>query len=154
MTNNTQKKICLCCYVALAFCGVYTVFMALHFIQLLNGKNDIDWLQNGIVKLSFFSLYVISSFLMMGMWIKVVLNILKGLRESVVFPKNNVHLLFWLALVYFIYILCWSNQMILYHDEFAFRVQANNLIMPFFLLFFAFMYKVAADAVEENNLTI
>ena len=50
MTNNTQKKICLCCYVALAFCGVYTVFMALHFIQLLNGKNDIDWLQNGITK--------------------------------------------------------------------------------------------------------
>ena len=25
---------------------------------------------------------------------------------------------------------------------------------PFFLLFFAFMYKVAADAVEENNLTV
>jgi hypothetical protein len=33
-------------------------------------------------------------------------------------------------------------------------IAPENFITPFFLLFFAFMYKVAADAVEENNLTI
>ena len=46
------------------------------------------------------------------------------------------------------------NQLILFQDNFIFGFTGSNLIMPFLLLFFAFMYKVAADAVEENNLTI
>ena len=91
---------------------------------------------------------------MIGMWIKVVINILRGIKENSVFPQSNVRLLFWLALVFFVYILCWTNHVVLYQDNFVFEFQANNIIMPFFLLFFAFMYKVAADAVEENNLTI
>ncbi len=154
MKNKTQKNIRLCCYVALAFCIIYAIVMAVHFIGLLNGVNDIDWAQHHARKIGFFIIYVLSSFLMIGMWIKVVINILRGIKENSVFPQSNVRLLFWLALVFFVYILCWTNHVVLYQDNFVFEFQANNIIMPFFLLFFAFMYKVAADAVEENNLTI
>ena len=144
----------MCCYLALAFCIIYAIVMAAHFVGLLNGVNDIDWVQRRALKIGFFIVYVLASFLMIGMWVKVVINILKGIKENSVFPKTNVQLLFLLVLVFFVYILCWTNQEVLYRDNFIFEVQANNIIMPFFLLFFAFMYKVAADAVEENSLTV
>ena len=40
------------------------------------------------------------------------------------------------------------------YDDAVFRLLLDDLLIPFFILFFAFMYKVAADAVEENNLTV
>ena len=84
---------------------------------------------------------------------KIVFNILNGLRENTAFPKSNVKLLFWLALAFFIYLLCWTNEPVLF-DDVAFRLISDIFLIPFCILFFAFMYKVAADAVEENNLTI
>ena len=62
--------------------------------------------------------------------------------------------MFWIALADFVYLLGFNNLHILWNDDVVFQLQHTNLVMPFFLLFFAFMYKVAADAVEENNLTV
>ena len=59
-----------------------------------------------------------------------------------------------MALVDFVYMLAYMNLPILWKDDLVFYLQHSNLVMPFLMLFFAFMYKVAADAVEENNLTI
>ena len=57
------------------------------------------------------------------------------------------------ALAFFIYLLCRTNEPVLF-DDVAFRLISDIFLVPFCILFFAFMYKVAADAVEENNLTI
>ena len=91
---------------------------------------------------------------MVALCIKVVVNILKGIRENTVFPKNNVKLMFWMALADFVYMLGFTNLPVLWSDKSLFYLQHTNFVTPFLLLFFAFMYKVAADAVEENNLTI
>ena len=90
---------------------------------------------------------------MVGLCVKVVSNTLRGMRENNAFPQNNVKPLLWLAVVSFFYMLCWMNQSVLHGME-GIHFQGVNFILPFLLLFFAFMYKVAADAVEENNLTI
>ena len=154
MKDKTIKIIRICCYVALIFCTVWLVFTIVHSVQLLNGKDGIDWKSNGTMKVVFSIFYILSTITMLGLWFKVIVNILTGLRESTVFPKSNIKLLFWLSFVYFVYLLCWTNQFILYKDDVLLQLQMNNIVTPFFLLFFAFMYKVAADAVEENNLTI
>lgn len=98
-------------------------------------------------------MYIISAAVSVFLCIKIVLNIFRGLSENTVFPKSNVGLLFWLVFVFFIYLLCRTNEPIFY-DEAAFRLISDDFLVPFFILFFAFMYKVAADAVEENNLTV
>ena len=154
MKDKTIKIIRICCYVALIFCTIWLVFTIVHSVQLLNGKDGIDWKSNSTMKVVFFILYLLSTIVMLGLWFKVIVNILMGLRESTVFPKSNIKLLFWLSFVYFVYLLCWTNQFILYKDDVLLQLHMNNIVTPFFLLFFAFMYKVAADAVEENNLTI
>ena len=98
--------------------------------------------------------YIVGSIAMIGMCVKAVLNTLKGLRENTAFPRSNEKLLFWIALADFIYLLGFWNFQLLWKDDVVLALTDKNFITPFFLLFFAFMYKVAADAVEENKLTI
>ena len=106
------------------------------------------------MKVVYFALYVLSTLLQITLICIAVINVFRGIHENAVFPKSNVKLLFWLVLVDFVYELCWTNLPILFDDGFVLQLVNTNFVTPFFLLFFAFMYKVAADAVEENSLTI
>jgi hypothetical protein len=54
----------------------------------------------------------------------------------------------------FIHLLGFGNLPVLWKEDVIIQFQHTNFVTPFFLLFFAFMYKVAADAVEENKLTV
>ena len=157
MINKNQKNIRACSIIALILCVIWTVINVLYFIGLLTGKSGmtekVDWSENNSIKIVYFILYLSSTVMMIVLCFKVIINVLKGLREQVVFPQNNVKPLLWLASVSFIYMLCWMNQPIL-RGVISIHMQGANFILPFLLLFFAFMYKVAADAVEENNLTI
>ena len=98
--------------------------------------------------------YLLGVVAMIGMCIKAVFNTLKGLRENMVFPRSNEKLMFWIALADFVYLFGRADFSLLWKDDVVLQLTHTNLVTPFFLLFFAFMYKVAADAVEENNLTV
>lgn len=153
MKDKTTRKIYICSYAALAFCAIWFLLMVLHFVQLIGYNEDIDWAINRLWKTSLVAAYIISTTISVFLCVKFVLNTFKGLRENTAFPNNNVGLLFWLALAFFVYLICRTNEQVLY-KEILFQIVPDVFIVPFFILFFAFMYKVAADAVEENNLTI
>ena len=158
MKDKTIKNIRICCYVALVFCALWVVVMVNYLIADILGYGPwpkaVDWSQNTAMKIAVLACCLVGSVAMIALSIKVVINILKGIRENVAFPKSNVKLLFWMALVDFVYMLGFTNLPNLWSDDVIFTLLHTNFITPFFLLFFAFMYKVAADAVEENNLTV
>ena len=158
MKDKTIKNIRICCYVALAFCVLWIVVMVNYLIADVLGYGPwpkaVDWSQNTAMKIAVLACYLPGAVAMIALSIKMVLNILKGIRENMVFPKSNVKLLLCMALADFVYLLGFTNLPILWNDKVVFYLQHTNFVMPFLLLFFAFMYKVAADAVEENNLTI
>ena len=158
MTDKTKKKIQVCSIIALVMCFLWALYNAMVFIGLLTGLGGVsekaNWSDNNSLKIVYFIIYFCSTVVLIGMCIKVIVNTLRGLHEHVAFPQNNVKPLFWLAAASFVYMLCWVNQPLLHKDYFVFKFAGANFILPFLLLFFAFMYKVAADAVEENNLTI
>lgn len=158
MKDKTFKNIRLCCYVALAFCALWIVVMVNYLLANVLGygpwPKSIDWSQHAVMKAVILGCWLLGTLAMIALCIKAVVNMLKGLRENTVFPKSNVKLLFWVALVDFIYQLGFVNLSFLWREPLEIHFNHTNLVTPFFLLFFAFMYKVAADAVEENNLTI
>ena len=158
MKDKTIKNIRICCYVALAFCALWIVVMVNYLIADILGYGPwpkaVDWSQNTAMKIVVLACCLLGAVAMIVLSIKMVLNILKGIRENTVFPKSNVKLLFWMAFVDFVYMLGFTNLPNLWNDDVIFTLLHTNFITPFLLLFFAFMYKVAADAVEENNLTI
>ncbi len=158
MTKKTEKRINACCILALMLSILWAMYELLYIIGLFTGwgvvKEKVDWMTNSIVKWAIFIIFLLSIVSLIGLCIKIVENIHAGVREHVAFPQDNVKLLFWFALADFIYRLSWANIPVLFQDDFTLFFTGANLIMPFLLLFFAFMYKVAADAVEENNLTV
>lgn len=153
MKDKTIRNIRLCLYTAIVLCSIWLLLMVIHFVQIFCGYENIDWSDSGLVKIGLIVLYIISEVVSVYLCYKIVLNIFRGLRENTVFPKSNVKLFLWLALAFCIYLLCRTNESILY-DTASFRLLLDDFLIPFCILFFAFMYKVAADAVEENNLTI
>lgn len=158
MTNKTLKNIRLCCFAAMAFCLFWAVSMVVNFAVHIFGNNavlhPIDWSQNTFMKVVVVFCYVVGTIAMIGICVKVAFNILKGLRENMAFPRNNERLMFWASLVDFVRLFGTANFAKLWDDSLVLLIAPENFITPFFLLFFAFMYKVAADAVEENNLTV
>ena len=158
MTKKTSKNIRLCCFMALAFCLVWAVSMVVNFTASLFGTNaalhPIDWTKNTFMKVVVVFCYVAGTIAMIGLCVKVVFNTLKGLRENIAFPRSNEKLMFWIALADFVYLFGRADFFLLWKDDVVLQLTHANFLSPFFLLFFAFMYKVAADAVEENSLTV
>ena len=153
MKDKTIRNIYLCSGTALVLCAIWALFMVIHFIQVFNGHNYIEWSSNSLLKIGLIAMYSFSTIVCVFLCIKIVLNTFKGLRNNTAFPQKNVGLLFWLALAFFFYLICRTNEPILYGDALL-RFVPEIFLIPFCILFFAFMYKVAADAVEENNLTV
>jgi hypothetical protein len=160
MKDKTLKNIKICCYVALAFCLVWvisniiTINFTLGMVGVKASSHSINWSENTAMKVIVLACYLLGSVAMIALCVKAVFNVLKGIRENTVFPRSNEKLMFWIALADFIYLFGYCNLQILWDDDAVLALTNNIFITPFFLLFFAFMYKVAADAVEENNLTI
>ena len=157
MKDKTIRNIRLCCYIALLFCVVWTGFTFKHIVDLLgygSSSFPIDWSVGSLLKIVIAICYLLGSFSMIALSTMAILNTFKGIRENTVFPRNNVKLLFWMALASFVHIIGYCNLQVLWEDDVFFQLPPTIFVMPFLLLFFAFMYKVAADAVEENNLTI
>lgn len=157
MKDKTLKNIKLCCCIALAFCFVWLVLLIKNSFNLL-GSNvsslSVNWTVNTTLKIFVLACYLLGNVAMIVLCMKAVFNTLSGLRENSVFPRSNEKLMFGIALADFVFLLGVWNLQILWNDNLVFALTHDNFVTPFFLLFFAFMYKVAADAVEENNLTI
>ena len=164
MKQKTFKNIRTVCIIALAMCGIWALVMLGHFLTMslapnhdffgkMVGLKIMDWSTHTKAKIIYFILYVISTIVMIWLCVKAVCNILKGIKEGVVFPKSNVKLFYWLALADFIYMAVNRNSTFLYGFN-SIYFNHDNFTTPFIILILAMMYKVASQAVEENNLTI
>ena len=158
MTNKTSKNIRICCFVALAFCFIWAVSMVVNFIVNVFGNtasfHPIYWSQNTLMKIVVILCYAAGTIAIIGLYVKVVINTLRGLRADNAFPRNNEKLMWWIGLVDCVRLCGAANVATLCDDNLVLALVPDNFVTPFFLLFFAFMYKVAADAVEENNLPV
>ena len=164
MKQKTFKNIRTVCIIALVMCGIWALVMLGHFLTMslapnhdffgkMVGLKIMDWSTHTTAKIIYFILYVISTIVMIWLCVKAVCNILKGIKEGVVFPKSNVKLFYWMALADFIYMAVNRNSTFLYGFN-SIYFNHDNFTTPFIILILAMMYKVASQAVEENNLTI
>ena len=158
MENKNLRNIRLCCIVAFVFCFIWAGVMVNYFVADLIALGSwpfgIDWSTNIAAKVITLVCFLLGTAFMISICITGVHNIFKGLRENKIFPKNNVGLLFCAPVADFVYQLGVNNLPLLWNDELFFQIGQANLITPCFLVFFAFMYKAAADAVEQDRLTI
>ncbi|MCR5710009.1 MAG: hypothetical protein K6G79_05955 [Bacteroidales bacterium] len=78
----------------------------------------------------------------------------KGLREGELFPKSNISLIRWGALVAGILSFVHSNYASVVKGESTLMLESNTILIPLIVLLFAGLYKMAYLAAKDSKLAI
>ena len=78
----------------------------------------------------------------------------KGLKDGEIFPKSNISLIRWSALVAAFLAFVHSNYAAVVKGESALMVDSNVILVPLIVLLFAGLYKMAYLAAKDSKLAI
>ena len=78
----------------------------------------------------------------------------RGLEEGEIFPKSNISLIRWTALVAALLAFVQNNYDAVVKGESVLTVDSNVFLVPLIVLLFAGLYKMAYLAAKDSNLAI
>ena len=78
----------------------------------------------------------------------------RGLENGEIFPKSNISLIRWSALVAALLAFVHSNYAAVVKGESALMVDSNVILVPLIVLLFAGLYKMAYLAAKDSKLAI
>ena len=78
----------------------------------------------------------------------------RGLEEGEIFPKSNISLIRWTALVTALLAFVHNNYDAVVKGESVLTVDSNVFLIPLIVLLFAGLYKMAYLAAKDSNLAI
>ena len=78
----------------------------------------------------------------------------KGLKDGDIFPKSNIPLIRWTALVAALLAFVQSNYSAVVKGESEFMLDSNTILIPLVVLLFAGIYKMAYLAAKDSSLAI
>ncbi|MDT3357146.1 MAG: hypothetical protein LIR35_06135 [Bacteroidota bacterium] len=78
----------------------------------------------------------------------------RGLANGEIFPKSNISLIRWTALLSVLLTFVNSNYSAVVKGESQFSLDSNTILVPIIVLLFAGLYKMAYLAAKDSNLAI
>ena len=78
----------------------------------------------------------------------------RGLANGEIFPKSNISLIRWGALVAALLAFVKNNYSAVVKGESVFMLDSNTILVPLIVLLFAGLYKMAYLAAKDSNLAI
>ena len=78
----------------------------------------------------------------------------RGLKNGEIFPKSNISLIRWSALVAALLAFVRCNYGAVVKGESALMIDSNVILIPLIILLFAGLYKMAYLAAKDSNLAI
>ena len=78
----------------------------------------------------------------------------KGLQDGEIFPKSNIPIIRWTALVAGLLAFVHANYAAVVKGESALMLDSNTILVPLIVLLFAGLYKMAYLAAKDRNLAI
>lgn len=78
----------------------------------------------------------------------------KGLKDGDIFPKSNITLIRWAALVAGLLAFVHSNYAAVVKGESELMLESNTILIPLIVLLFAGLYKMAYLAEQDSKLAI
>ena len=158
MNNSTQKSIRGLSIAILVIGGltlIYTYFQMVSQLWLNNFITPIVW--NPEIK--GWQIFILAA-RYVGVTLLFVLcciflcRINKGLKEGEFFPKSNISLIRWTALVAALLAFVHSNYNAVVKGESEFMLDSNTILIPLIVLLFAGLYKMAYLAAKDSKLAI
>ena len=158
MKNSTQKSIRNLSIAILVIGGLTLIYT---YVQLISQL----WLDNFIVPITWnpeikgWQIFILAA-RFIGITLLFVLcciflfRINKGLKEGELFPKSNISLIRWTALVAALLAFVHSNYDAVIKGESEFMLDSNTILIPLIVLLFAGLYKMAYLAAKDSKLAI
>ena len=78
----------------------------------------------------------------------------KGLQDGEIFPKSNIPIIRWTALVAGLLAFVHANYAAVVKGESALMLDSNTILVPLIVLLFAGLYKMAYLAAKDSTLAI
>ncbi len=158
MKNSTQKSIRNLSIAILVLGGLTLVYTYVQMISQL-------WLDNFIVPMTWNSdIKGWQIFLLAARFIGITLLFAlccvflyrtnKGLKDGVLFPKSNISIIRWTALVAALLAFVHSNYDAAVKGESTLMLDSNFFLIPLIVLLFAGLYKMAYLAAKDSSLAI
>ena len=158
MKNRTQQSIKWLSVAILVFATLSVAFIYLQMVNQLwlnHPDNHIVWNQDKlawqifIIAGRFIGVTLLYSFL----WIFLV-RTNRSLNNGVIFPKSNIALIRWTALVAVLVTFVRSNYADVLEGGMNSVLDSNTIFIPLFVLLFAGLYKMAYLAAKDSSLAI
>ena len=158
MKNPTQKSIKRLSIAILVIGGLTLIYTYVQMISQL-------WLNNFITPIVWnpdikgWQIFILAA-RYVGVTLLFVLcciflyRINRGLNNGEIFPKSNISLIRWTALVAALLAFVHSNYDAVVKGESALMVDSNTILIPLIVLLFAGLYKMAYLAAKDSNLAI
>ena len=158
MNNSTQKSIKRLSIAILVIGGLTLIYTYVQMISQL-------WLNNFITPIVWnpdikgWQIFILAA-RYVGVTLLFVLcciflyRINRGLNNGEIFPKSNISLIRWTALVAALLAFVHSNYDAVVKGESALMVDSNTILIPLIVLLFAGLYKMAYLAAKDSNLAI
>lgn len=158
MKNRTQQSIKWLSVAILVFATLSVAFIYFQMVNQLwlnHPDNHIVWNQDKlawqifIIAGRFIGVTLLYSFL----WIFLV-RTNQSLNNGVIFPKSNITLIRWTALVAVLVTFVRSNYADVLEGGMNSVLDSNTIFIPLFVLLFAGLYKMAYLAAKDSSLAI
>ncbi len=158
MKNPTQKSIRNLSIAILVLGGLTLVYTYVQMISQL-------WLNNFIVPFTWnpdikgWQIFILAArfvgiTLLFALCCVFLYRTNKGLKDGVLFPKSNISLLRWTALVAAFLAFVHSNYNAVVKGESTLVLDSNFFLIPLIVLLFAGLYKMAYLAAKDSSLAI
>ena len=158
MNNRTQKSIKRLSIAILLLGGLTLAYTCCQMFSMLWGDNYFDpivWNPElrGWQIFLIAGRFVGNTLLYVLCWI-FICRINRGLESGEIFPKSNIALIRWAALVSLLLAFVRSNYSAAIRGESALMIDSNVILIPLIVLLFAGLYKMAYLAAKDSNLAI
>ena len=155
MKNSTQRNILWLSIAILFIATVYFVFLYFSTINQLWIQKSVVWNQDKLVWQIFIiaGRFIASALLYAFCWIFLV-RTNRALKNGEIFPKSNIALIRWTALVTVLATFVHSNYDDAVQGAHCSVLDSNTFLVPLAVLLFAGLYKIAYLAAKDSSLAI
>ena len=158
MNNSTQKSIKRLSIAILIIGGITLIYTYVQMISQL-------WLNNFIIPITWnpdikgWQIFILAArfvgiTLLFALCCVFLYRINKGLKDGEIFPKSNISIVRWSALVAALLAFVHSNYDAVVKGESEFMLDSNTILIPLIVLLFAGLYKMAYLAAKDSKLAI
>ena len=158
MKNSTQKTIQRLSVAILIIGGLTLIYT---YVQMFSEL----WLNNFITPMTWNpDIKGWQIFILVARFVSITLlyvlcciflhRINQGLKDGEIFPKSNISLIRWAALVAALLAFVHSNYDAVVRGESALMLDSNTILIPLIVLLFAGLYKMAYLAAKDSKLAI